>query len=193
MHVRHYSYLLNVRGASEALNCLRHVVIHWCSQPGSHRGKRGSLIVASVPKHRNKRQFRCPFAGNGHGHLRAETRTSSAKRTHCIGDMVAARDEHMHQETSAVRSRGNFLDEQTADAIARTAICEGKIQRSLYLPAELLRLPLHLPTCREIFGLTSVQRFREVWIHELCFSTTAILLFHNGSLLRARARGRQVH
>ena len=27
---------------------------------------------------------------------------------------------------------------QTADAVARTAICEGKIQRSLYLPAELL-------------------------------------------------------
>src|SRR5215831_14194069 len=30
MHVGHYGYLLNVWGASEAFNRLRHVVIHWC-------------------------------------------------------------------------------------------------------------------------------------------------------------------
>jgi len=36
MHVGHYCYLLDIGGVPEAFNCLRHVMIHWCSEPGSN-------------------------------------------------------------------------------------------------------------------------------------------------------------
>jgi hypothetical protein len=38
MHVGHYGYLLDVRCAPETINRLRHVAIHWCSEPGSNWG-----------------------------------------------------------------------------------------------------------------------------------------------------------
>ena len=84
-------------------------------------------MIASIRNHRNKQQFRCAFPGNGHGHLRTETRSITAKRTDRIDDRAAGRDKHMHQEMPAVRGGRNILDEQTTRTIVSTGVRKRKI------------------------------------------------------------------
>src|SRR5260370_23766359 len=86
-------------------------------------GARGaSLIGASVRDRGNKEQFRRPLPSDRHGNLRTETRCIAAERTDGISDRAARRNEHVHQEATAIRSRKNVLHKQTTDALAGIAI-----------------------------------------------------------------------
>src|SRR5450432_473622 len=112
-----------------------------------------SLMVASIREGRYKQQFGRPLPADCHGHLRTYPRSIAAECSDRFGDWAVFRDEHVHQEASAIRGRRNFFDEQTRDAIAGIAICEREVQGSLHLPAELPGLPLCLPARRPAVGL----------------------------------------
>src|SRR5215469_10997030 len=65
----------------------------------------------------------------------------STQRADCIRNRMTIRDKDMNKQMSTVRGWRDVLDIQTRETIVRTAISQGKVQRSLYLSAELLRLP----------------------------------------------------
>jgi hypothetical protein len=52
----------------------------------------------------------------------------------------------VHEKVPAVGRRRHVLNEQIAQAIVGTPICQCEIQRALYLPAELPRLSFNLPS-----------------------------------------------
>jgi hypothetical protein len=52
----------------------------------------------------------------------------------------------MHEQVPAVGCRRHVLNEQIVQAIVGMPICQCEIQRTLYLTAELSRLPFNLPT-----------------------------------------------
>jgi len=100
-----------------------------------------------------------------------------------VGDRLAGRDDHLHQEASAIRCRKDLLDEQTVHAVVGIAICEREVQGSLHLPAELSYLTLCLPVRRPGTGIAFVQSFCEVRIDELRFFTTTFELFQDKATL----------
>ncbi len=112
MHIGHDSNVLNVRSAPEASDRLRHIMIHWPCQWVRMEAMDVSVIVASIhpssQKGRNKRQFRRSLPGDCHGYLRPQTRRIATERSHGFSDRAAVRDEHLHQEVSAIR-RGRNL------------------------------------------------------------------------------------
>jgi hypothetical protein len=56
----------------------------------------------------------------------------------------------VHEEVPAIRGRKNLLDEKIIDAIASVAVCEGEVQCTLHLPAELLSFPFGLTLRRRV-------------------------------------------
>ena len=70
--------------------------------------------------------------------------------SHRIDDRQTRRNNHVHQEVPAIRSRKNLLDEKIADTIANVAIREREVQCALHLPAELLRFPFGLTVRRRV-------------------------------------------
>ena len=107
-----------------------------------------SLIATPILISRSKTQLRCPLSTYCQGHLRAESRSLASECSHRIDDRQARWDNHVHQEVPAIRGRKNLLDEKIVDAIANVAIREREVQRTLYLPAELLCLPFGLTVRR---------------------------------------------
>lgn len=94
----------------------------------------------------------------------------------------------MHQEVPAIWRRSDFIDEQFIQAVILIPVCQGEVECSLNLPAELLRLALPL----SIMGITgasaSAKRRCEIWIDVRGLSTTTIVMLQEyAPVLRAHA------
>jgi hypothetical protein len=65
---------------------------------------------------------------------------------------------------SAIWRGSDFIDEQFIQAVILVPVCQREVQRSLYLPAELLRLALSLTTMGITRAAASAKRRSEIWI-----------------------------
>jgi hypothetical protein len=81
-----------------------------------------SLIAASFLASRYEIQFGRTLPSDCRCYFRTETWSFSPERYHRISDRHANRDDHVHQEPSAIRGRKNVLDEQILGSIANAAI-----------------------------------------------------------------------
>jgi len=104
-----------------------------------------SVIVASILKDRHKTQFRRSLPSDCHRYLRTETRGITLERGNGICHRPPLRDNHVHQESPAIRGRRNLLHEQTADIFVYKPAFERQVQGSLDLPTNLSGLPFCLP------------------------------------------------
>jgi hypothetical protein len=88
----------------------------------------------------------------------------------------------------AIRRGRDIIHEQFIQAVILIPICQGEVQRSLDLPAELLRLALSLTTMGITRAAASSKRRSEIWIDIRRLSTTTIVVFQeNAPVLRAHA------
>ena len=95
---------------------------------------------------------------------------------------------------TAIRPRRNLIDKQIAAYLSHACIRECEVQRSLYLQAELLSLPLRLTVARPAIVLLSIENLCEVCIHKLRPFFSTIFPFQNEALLlRAHAQSQQAH
>jgi hypothetical protein len=81
-----------------------------------------SLIAAPFLASRYETQFGRTLPSDCRCYFRAETWSFAPERNHRISDGHANRDDHLHQEPPAIRSRKNVLDEQILGSIANAAI-----------------------------------------------------------------------
>jgi hypothetical protein len=72
----------------------------------------------------------------------------------------------MHQQMPAMWRGRDLFHEQLLQSVARAAIGECEIQRTLHLPAELARLALGLPAVRPMTRRRAIERRGKIRIHE---------------------------
>jgi hypothetical protein len=109
-------------------------------------GASGSLIRTSIRKGWYERQFRRTLSRDGHSDFRTEAWRISTERAERLRYRPTDRDDHVHQQVSAVRCRRHVLDEQIVHAIVGIAICERQVECPLHLSTELTCLSFSLPT-----------------------------------------------
>src|SRR5688572_15424045 len=105
-----------------------------------------SLIRASIRKSWHERQFGRTLARDRHRDFRTEAWRISTERAERLRYRTVDRDDHVHQQVSAVRRRRHVLDEQIVHAIVSIAICERQVECPLDLSTELPCLSFSLPT-----------------------------------------------
>jgi hypothetical protein len=100
----------------------------------------------------------------------------------------------MNQQVPTVWRWDNLLDEKLGKAITGDPVGQGKIQRPLHLPAELLSLPLRLAISGRVAGIVLAQSFKKLWINQLWPFPATAMVFQNFPLFaRTSPPGARMH
>jgi hypothetical protein len=82
-------------------------------------------MIAPIGISWHKAELRRPFASDCRGHLGTKPWGCATEFRDGIGNLAISRDDHMHEQATAIRRWKDFLDEQFVEAAA--AICKSEV------------------------------------------------------------------